>query len=174
MPDALSRLEREDMPRTNIDDSFPDHLSSHDPVAYAGPRGPVLDRVLLGHLTPAVVDGQHDEWPLSGLQLTQVTVQQSFLSSIIRTCVSLRFGKLTSFPSQSAQRWILNPPLDPEAPTRRSNRSRTSSVHLRPLGGSKSQNKTAWAPTRELPSWLCPIILTCRLKNCVMSAQSSL
>lgn len=59
MPDAPSCLPRPDSPQDNIDDSFLDDQSSSNPLAYAGPRGPALDRGLLQHLTPEGIWGYH-------------------------------------------------------------------------------------------------------------------
>lgn len=59
MPDSLSRRPCSDTPQQRIDDSFRDNPSSSSLLAYAGPRGPILDGVLVDHLTPAGVEGQH-------------------------------------------------------------------------------------------------------------------
>lgn len=98
MSDDLSRLPRKGMSQSNLDDSFPDERPSDNSVADAGPIGPVLDGVLLDHLTPAGVHGQHDEWLLSAL-LTDMVV---YLAGY-RTRVISRTWKLTSSPSQNVQ-----------------------------------------------------------------------
>ena len=54
LPDALSRLPLGDAPGTDIDDSFPDDYSTR--TTYRGPRGPVLEGVLLSELGADEVD----------------------------------------------------------------------------------------------------------------------
>ena len=48
LPDALSRLSPSDAPSADIDDPFPDDPSMR--TTYRGPKGPVLDGVLLSEL----------------------------------------------------------------------------------------------------------------------------
>ena len=52
LPDALSRLPHSRMPQADVDDSFPDDLSSRDRADFVGPRGPILDGTRLSELEP--------------------------------------------------------------------------------------------------------------------------
>lgn len=56
LPDALSRLPRFDMPGEDIDTSFPGDSSTK--LSFRGPKGPVLDGVLLSDLGVKDVDYQ--------------------------------------------------------------------------------------------------------------------
>lgn len=55
MPDALPRL-----PRSDVDSLWND-LYSSGPLAFADPRGSLLNGMFLDHLTPAGVEGQHPQ-----------------------------------------------------------------------------------------------------------------
>lgn len=67
MPNAFFSNPRSDIPQQPIDGCFPDDPLSSNPLAYADPRGPVLDDVLLDHLTPVGVKGRHPQQSLSAL-----------------------------------------------------------------------------------------------------------
>lgn len=57
--DALSRLRPVDAPEDSINDSFSHDKSATKPFAQEEPRAPVFDGILLHHLTPVDVHGQH-------------------------------------------------------------------------------------------------------------------
>lgn len=81
MSDALSRFPRADIPQQPVDDPFRDDPSPSSPLGYAGPRRPVLDGVLLDHLTPASVEGQRAEcWFFAFLKKTADPLAENFLS----------------------------------------------------------------------------------------------
>lgn len=127
MPDALPRLPRADAPMDNVDSYFPDNHSFSDPLAFAGPRGPVLDGVSLDHLTPEDIEGHQRQWPLSAL-LTETadrTAGEFLTESPKKRIIDGWQPDLLSFKECTA--------LDPEAPIRRSSRARMPSVYLKPI-----------------------------------------
>lgn len=115
-------------PDSNVDDWFPDDLSSKTSVVYPGSRGPVLDGVLRDHLTPAGLDGRHDKLPLSALHTDTADSSTEVVLTDHSNARAIDGWQADLFPFTD------NAAPDPKVPIRRSNPSRIPSVRLRRIG----------------------------------------
>lgn len=108
LPDTLSRLPHATEPQEDVDDSFPDDITSGAPSDYVGPRGPTLNGVPLADLETFTPDEPD-------VVMTTDEVDAPMIASLL---------PLASCASLETQPTGL----------RRSGRSRAPSVRLRPPG----------------------------------------